>query len=90
MFNCFSNFCFPSNTTTITTTKNDKQPLQQKYQRSRLAMLAVIGFLAVDAGFYFPGAAAKYSGFSAVAAHDAFVKTGDMAVGLLAIAVVCM
>lgn len=46
-------------------------------------MLGVLGWVAVDMGLRLPFT--KYAGYNAVQAHDAFVKSGDMTVGLLAI-----
>lgn len=46
-------------------------------------MLGVLGWIAVDMGLRLPFT--KYAGYNAVQAHDAFVKSGDMTVGLLAI-----
>jgi hypothetical protein len=46
-------------------------------------MLAVLGWVAVDMGVRLPFT--KYAGYNAVQAHDVFVKSGDMTVGLLAI-----
>merc|ERR1719199_1976522 len=49
---------------------------EAELKHGRVCMLAVSGFLAVDGGIRFPGAA--FEGISAVEAHDAMVKSGHM------------
>ncbi|EWM29791.1 light-harvesting protein [Nannochloropsis gaditana] len=56
---------------------------EAEIKHGRFAMLAVLGWVAVDMGLRLP--VAKYAGYNAVQAHDVFVKSGDMTVGLLAI-----
>jgi light-harvesting complex I chlorophyll a/b binding protein 1 len=54
---------------------------EAEIKHGRVAMLATLGYVAVDLGLRFPSP--KYLGLSSLTAHDAMVKTGDMAVGLL-------
>ena len=51
----------------------------------RICMLAVVGWLTVDAGIHFPGE--KYAGIDALHAHDAMLASGNMGVMLLFAAV---
>lgn len=59
------------------------RPQEAEIKHGRFAMLGVLGWIAVDMGIRLPFT--KYAGYNAVQAHDAFVKSGDMTVGLLAI-----
>lgn len=59
------------------------QQQESEIKHGRFAMLGVLGWVAVDMGLRLPFT--KYAGYNAVQAHDAFVKSGDMTVGLLAI-----
>lgn len=54
---------------------------EAELKHGRLAMLAVVGFIATDLGITAPGAP---SGFSSVAAHDMAVEKGAMYVLLFA------
>jgi hypothetical protein len=58
---------------------------ESELKHGRIAMLAVLGWVAVDLGLRLPGS--KYAGVSPVEAHDVFVKSGDMFVGLLLIGI---
>lgn len=49
---------------------------EAELKHGRICMLAVAGWLAVDADIKFPGDA--FAGVSALAAHDAMVKSGHM------------
>ena len=49
---------------------------EAELKHGRVTMLAVVGWLAVDAGIKFPGAA--FEGVNALEAHDAMVKSGHM------------
>lgn len=51
---------------------------EAELKHSRIAMLAVVGWLAVDFGLRLPGS--KYVGLDAVTAHDAMVAGGNMTV----------
>ena len=55
-------------------------------RHGRVCMLAVVGWLTVDAGIKFPGSA--FEGVSALQAHDEMCKTGHMW-ALLAVVGVC-
>jgi len=54
---------------------------EAELKHGRVAMLATLGYVAVDLGLRFPSP--KYLGLTSLTAHDAMVKSGDMAVGLL-------
>ena len=56
---------------------------ESELKHCRIAMLAVLGWVAVDLGLRFPSS--KYADLNPIQAHDAFVKSGDMFVALLAI-----
>mmetsp|Transcript_20478 Transcript_20478/g.41901 ORF Transcript_20478/g.41901 Transcript_20478/m.41901 type:complete len:186 (-) Transcript_20478:168-725(-) len=49
---------------------------EAELKHGRICMLAVSGFLAVDSGIKFPGAA--FEGISAIDAHDKMVESGHM------------
>jgi hypothetical protein len=49
---------------------------EAELKHGRVTMLAIVGFLANDAGIKFP--AERFQGISSVDAHDAMVQTGDM------------
>ena len=49
---------------------------EAELKHGRTCMLAVLGWLAVDAGFHFPYP--EYAGLSSLAAHDVMVKSGNM------------
>jgi len=51
---------------------------EAEIKHCRVAMLAVVGWLAVDMGLRLPGS--KYVGLSAISAHDAMVAGGNMVV----------
>jgi hypothetical protein len=57
---------------------------ESELKHGRFAMMAVAGYLAVEFGLRLP-LGTKYLGVSPLAAHDVFVKSGDMLVGLLVI-----
>merc|ERR1712100_73183 len=48
---------------------------EAEIKHGRVAMLATLGYVAVDLGLRFPSP--KYLGLSSLTAHDAMVKTGD-------------
>jgi len=54
---------------------------EAELKHGRVAMLATLGYVAVDLGLRFPSP--KYLGLTSLTAHDAMVKSGDMAVGLV-------
>ncbi|CAM9797867.1 unnamed protein product [Heterosigma akashiwo] len=56
---------------------------EAELKHGRVAMLATLGYVAVDMGMRFPGT--SYLGHSAVSAHDDFVSSGNMGVMLLGI-----
>jgi len=59
---------------------------EAELKHGRVAMLATLGYLAVDLGMRFPGS--EYSAVpSALAAHDFGVAKGDMYILLLAVVV---
>jgi hypothetical protein len=58
---------------------------EAELKHGRITMLAIVGYLTVDAGIHFPGA--KYEGIDALHAHDAMTATGNMGVMLLFAAV---
>jgi len=58
---------------------------EAELKHGRITMLAIVGYLTVDAGIHFPGA--KYEGIDALHAHDAMIATGNMGVMLLFAAV---
>ena len=49
---------------------------EAELKHGRLCMLAIVGFLANDAGFKFPGP--KFEGLASIDAHDKMVETGHM------------
>jgi len=49
---------------------------EAELKHGRVCMLAIVGFLSVDAGLKFPGKA--FEGIAAIDAHDAMVKSGHM------------
>jgi len=51
---------------------------ESELKHCRLAMLAVVGYIAVDLGVRFPGV--KYAASSALSAHDDMVASGNMLV----------
>eukprot|EP00612_Vaucheria_litorea_P008747 CAMPEP_0171476848 /NCGR_PEP_ID=MMETSP0946-20130122/3838_1 /TAXON_ID=109269 /ORGANISM="Vaucheria litorea, Strain CCMP2940" /LENGTH=229 /DNA_ID=CAMNT_0012007195 /DNA_START=76 /DNA_END=765 /DNA_ORIENTATION=- len=53
---------------------------EAELKHGRVAMLAIVGWLAVDFGLRFPGT--KYLGLNPVTAHDAMVAGGNMVVML--------
>ena len=59
---------------------------EAELKHGRVTMLAIVGWVAVDLGLRFPGAA--FEGISALEAHDAMVKSGHMW-GLLAFVGTC-
>merc|ERR1712091_714286 len=58
---------------------------EAELKHGRICMLAVVGWLTVDAGIHFPGE--KYTGIDALHAHDAMLASGNMGVMLLFAAV---
>ncbi len=61
---------------------------EAEVKHGRIAMLAVVGWLAVDAGVRFPGAGEAYTSIpGSLAAHEAAVSNGSMAVLLNLVAV---
>ena len=58
---------------------------EAELKHGRICMLAVVGWLTVDAGIHFPGE--KYAGIDALHAHDAMLASGNMGVMLLFAAV---
>ena len=58
---------------------------EAELKHGRLCMLAIVGYLTVDAGIHFPGA--RYEGLSSLQAHDAMVASGNMGFMLLAVGV---
>ena len=58
---------------------------EAELKHGRIYMLAVVGWLTVDAGIHFPGE--KYTGIDALHAHDAMLASGNMGVMLLFAAV---
>lgn len=49
---------------------------EAELKHGRVCMLAIVGFLSVDAGFKFPGKA--FEGVSSIDAHDKMVESGHM------------
>merc|ERR1712072_1595091 len=49
---------------------------EAELKHGRICMLAVVGWLTVDAGIHFPGE--KYTGIDALHAHDAMLASGDI------------
>ncbi|KAJ1641329.1 chlorophyll a/b-binding protein domain-containing protein [Pavlovales sp. CCMP2436] len=53
-----------------------KWMIEAELKHGRVAMLAVLGWVAVDLGLHFP--LAQFEGLTSLTAHDATVKSGDM------------
>jgi len=58
---------------------------EAELKHGRLAQMALVGFAAVDKGFYFPGTENQH--LSSVAAHDASVADGRLGFVLFAVSV---
>ncbi|KAJ1634491.1 chloroplast light harvesting protein [Pavlovales sp. CCMP2436] len=67
--------------------KSDAQTLtwlrEAEIKHGRVCMLATAGWIAVDQGVHFPGAA--YEGLKSLTAHNAMVDSGNMYVMLMAV-----
>ncbi|KAJ8608257.1 hypothetical protein CTAYLR_007278 [Chrysophaeum taylorii] len=58
---------------------------EAEIKHGRICMLAIVGYIAVDLGFHFPGDA--YAGLSSLQAHNVMVAKGNMGFMLLCVAV---